>query len=66
MPLYKKGDPNLISNYQPIYLTSTLCKIMETIIKENLMRYSVTYNVINIKQHGFMPKRSTCTHLIET
>ena len=66
MPLYKKGDPSLVSNYWPISITSTLYKIMETIIKDNLMRYVVTHNVININKHGFVLKRSTCIQLLET
>ena len=32
MPLFKKGDPSVVGNYRPILLTSTLCKVMETII----------------------------------
>ena len=30
------------------------------------MHYVVTYNVININQQGFVPKRSTSTQLVET
>ena len=34
-PLYKKHEKCLGSNYRPIRLTSIICKIMESIIKDD-------------------------------
>ena len=65
MPLFKKRDPSLVCNYRPISLTGTLCKVMETMIKNNLYEFGNKYNIFSTSQHGFLPGRSTCVHLIE-
>ena len=33
-PIFKKGNPAEANNYRPIALTSCMCKLMETIIKD--------------------------------
>ena len=66
MPLFKKGDPSVVGNYRPISLTSTLCKVMETIIKDNLLSHAISNKIINHNQHSFIPGRSTCSQLLET
>ena len=66
MPLFKKGNPSIVGNYRLILLTSTLCKVMKTIIKNNLLSHSISKNMINHNQHGFIPGRSTCSQLLET
>ena len=65
-PLFQKGDLRLTSNYRPISLTSTLCKIMESIVKDNIIAFALSHNIITSSQHGFMPRRSTCSQLLET
>ena len=65
-PLFKKGDPSLISNYKPISLTLTLCKIMESIVNDNIMTFALSHNIITSSQHGFMPRRSKFSQLLET
>ena len=65
IPLFKKGNPSLVFIYRPILLTSTLCKIIETIIKNNLMAFATSYNSFNVNQLGFMHGRSTCSQLLE-
>jgi hypothetical protein len=65
LPLFKKGDPSSVSNYRPISLTSTLCKIMESVIKNNLQLYALSKHLFSVEQHGFLPGRSTCTQLLE-
>ena len=64
-PLFKKGNPSSVTNYRPISLTCTLCKIMESIIRDNLMEYCLLNNVINVNQHGFIRNKSTCSQLLE-
>ena len=66
MPLFKKGDLSIVGNYRPISLTSTLCKVTETIIKDNLLSHVISNNIINHNQHGFIPGRFTCSQLLET
>ena len=65
-PIFKKGDPTLVSNYRPISLTSVCCKVMETVIKNHIMNYLLDRKFISRQQHGFLTKRSTCTQLLES
>lgn len=64
-PVFKKGDAHDPNNYRPIALTCTLCKVMEVIIKDQMMTYLLQINVISPNQHGFLRKRSTTTNLLE-
>ena len=63
-PLYKKDEKCLASNYRPISLTSIICKIIESIIKDDLMSYVCNNNIITSLQHGFLPGRSFQSNLL--
>ena len=63
--IYKKDDKELPSNYRPISLTSHVCKLLESIIRDNVMEHLRTYKLINDSQHGFVSKRSCMTNLLE-
>jgi hypothetical protein len=64
-PIFKKGNATDPTNYRPISLTATLCKIMEVIIKDQLVRYLVDKGLINKRQHAFIANHSTATNLLE-
>jgi len=64
-PVFKKGNPALSSNYRPISLTCTLCKLMEVIVKDQLLSYLLNKGLITKDQHGFMSRHSTVTNLLE-
>jgi hypothetical protein len=64
-PVFKKGDPSCPLNFRPIALTCTVCKIMEVIIKDQLLSYLLRHNLISKHQHGFLSKHSTTTNLLE-
>ena len=65
IPIFKRGDSSLVDNYRPVALTCTLCKVMESCIKDELMSYLLKHKFISRKPHGFLSKRSTCTQLLE-
>ena len=66
VPIYKdKGKRSECSNYRPISLTSSLCKVMETYICQHLVNYCATNNLISDVQHGFRSKRSTQSNMLE-
>ena len=65
-PVFKKGDPSSPLNYRPIALTCTICKIMEVIIKDQLLNYLLRNSLISRHQHGFLSKHSTTTNLLES
>ena len=64
-PMFKKGDATHVNNYRPISLTCTLCKLMESVIKDQLLSRLVSKGLINKHQHGFISKHSTTTNLLE-
>ena len=65
-PIFKKGKKNEAGNYRPVSLTSVVCKIMESIIKESLVKYAEANKLIADCQHGFMRGRSCLTNLLES
>ena len=64
-PIHKKGPTSWPSNYRPISLTSTCCRVMEKVITKNILTYLSTHNLISHHQHGFLRHKSTCTNLLE-
>ena len=38
-PIYKKGRKNMSENYRPVSLTSILCKLMESIIRDKMLEH---------------------------
>ena len=65
-PIFKKGDRNDPANYRPVSLTSQVCKIMESIIKEVLFDHLTENNLLSDKQHGFRQGRSCLSNLLST
>ena len=62
--IYKhKGNRNDPNNYRPISLTSSICKIMERIVNNALLKHLTTNNLITANQFGFLPKHSTTDQL---
>ena len=64
VPIFKKGDKTLPSNYRPISLTSVIGKIMESIIARNIREHLEKHNLINESQHGFTKGKSCITNLL--
>lgn len=63
--IFKKGSRKEPGNYRPVSLTCHLGKIMEKVIKEDLVRYLEENKLIRESQHGFRNKRSCLTNLLE-
>ena len=64
-PLFKKGSRNMAENYRPISLTSKIGKILESIIKDNIVSHLEKFNLIRDSQHGFRKGRSCLTNLLD-
>ncbi len=65
VPIFKKGCTSDPANYRPISLTSTCCRVMESIVKDSLGKFLFTQKLISPYQHGFTAGRSPCTQLLE-
>ena len=66
VPIFKKGSKKDPNNYRPVSLTSTCCKIMEKLIRDQISDYMEQYQLLSPPQHGFRSGRSCCTQLLES
>ena len=64
IPLYKKDDPSVASNFRPITLVPVISKIVERLVHEQLTTYLRDYHIFSEDQHGFLAKHSTSTALL--
>ena len=58
LPLFKKDSRNKSENYRPVSLTSMICKLLERLIKYNMVEFLVKHKLLNLFQHGFLKARS--------
>ena len=65
IPLYKKGDKFLGSNYRPISLLPAFHKILEKIMKNRLYDFLSDNNILYEFQFGFRKNRSTNLALLD-
>lgn len=66
IPVHKSGDKSTPSNYRPISLTCTSCKLLEHIILKFITKFVEENNLLHPNQHGFRRGLSTVTQLAET
>ena len=59
IPLYKKGDSSLLSNYRPISLLPTISKIFERILYNQLYQYFNDNELLAVQQYDFHAPHST-------
>lgn len=65
IPIHKSGDKVLVSNYRPISLTSTSCKLLEHVIFKHITSFLEQIHFFSPNQHGFRNGLSTITQLTE-
>lgn len=53
IPVYKSGNKHSVTNYRPISLTCTSCKIFEHILVSCMTSYFEANGLIYKHQHGF-------------
>jgi len=63
--IFKAGDKKKPCNYRPVSLTSNICKIMESIIKEEIVQHLERNALLASSQHGFCKQKSCLTNLLE-
>jgi len=62
--LFKNGDRKFAGNYRPVSLTCILCKVMENIVRENIVEHMQKNTLFSDKQYGFILGRSTVLQLL--
>ena len=65
IPIFKKGDNLLVSNYRPISLLTSLSKVLEKIVYKRTIDFLNKHNILSNDQFGFREKHST-THALLT
>jgi hypothetical protein len=63
--IFKKGSKKVAGNYRPVSLTSIVCKLLESVIRDALVSHMQKNNLFTDKQFGFIPGRSTTLQLIQ-
>ena len=63
--LFKKGKGTKCANDRPVSLTSIVCKIFETIIRDKITYFLESHALITHHQHGFRTGHSCTTQLLE-
>ena len=59
LPIYKKGENYLIENYRPISILSSVSKVFESIIHDQLFGYFTKQKLFYENQYGFRSLHST-------
>ena len=65
-PIFKKGNKATPGNYRPVSLTSVVCKVFESFIRDALYKHLIDNNLLAIEQYGFCKGRSCITQLLST
>ena len=65
VPIHKKGDRQNPTNYRPVSLTAVPCKILESLIRDELLSHLADQDLLSSHQHGFRPRRSCSSQLLE-
>ena len=63
--IFKKGSKHLAGNYRPVSLTSVVCKLLESLIRDCLVKYMKNNGIFSSKQFGFIGGRSTVLQLLK-
>ena len=64
-PIFKKGAKTTPGNYRLVSLTSIICKVMESLLRDQIVIHLAENDLIYQSQHGFMTKKSCLTNLLE-
>ncbi len=62
--IFKKGSKEEAGNYRPVSLTSCVCKVLEALLNETIVKHLLAYSLIKNTQYGFVKGRSCLTNLL--
>ena len=62
--LFKKGDRKDLNNYRPISIISTICRLLDKIIRNRITNHIIKEKTIIKQQSGFRKNRSTKDNLV--
>ena len=62
--IFKKGSKKLVENYHPVSLTSIVCKLLESVVREAVLDHMCCNNLLSKKQFDFIGGRTTTLQLL--
>ena len=63
-PYSRRGRSQHLGNYCPVSLTSIVCKVMESLVRDQVVDHMATNQLYTDNQHGFLNGRSCTTNLL--
>ena len=63
--IYKKGNKKYARNYRPVSLTSITCKILESIIRDSIIKHMIENKLFTNSQFGFIGGRLMILQLLK-
>ena len=51
-------DVRKSENYRPVSLTSVICKMLQSLLRDHMVNFILRHSLINQTQHGFLKGRS--------
>ena len=63
--IFKKGDRKKAKNYRPVSLTSITCKVLESILRDQVMDHLTKNDLLSDQQFGFIKGRSAVIQLLK-
>ena len=58
------GDRTDPGNYRPVSLTSQVCKVLESFVRQHIVEHLNANSILRDEQHGFRERRSCLTNLL--
>ena len=65
VPIYKKENPEIFSNYRPVSVLPCFSKILERLVFNRCMNYINKFKILNEKQFGFRSNHSTYMAILD-
>ena len=62
--LFQTCSRNMSVHYRPVSLTSVICKLLESVIRDHMMDFLIKHKLINPSQHGFLKAKSCLTNVL--
>ena len=63
VPIFKNGDPLLLSNYRGITILSAVSKVFNTILHSRIDKFIKEHNLVDHNQIGFQKGSRTSDHM---
>ena len=59
IPIHKKDDETIFSNYRPISILPAISKLIEKVVYNQICSFFIQHNLFSDSQYGFRAKHST-------